>query len=291
MGLVTLKWNRRKIALTLSVFAIIGSSGTAKAVVADQYLSVKTAPAAVCYVEMWNDTAHGLNASPSSACTGTLIRNNRVLTAGHCVPGLKAAVRSEVSCNNGSQIFGIKGFEAHPQYALNSSEFISAEDDLHDVALIDLENPEKPGSKKFITPMPLATDEQITAALENPSQCQLWGYGQDDYSESGKTWGILRGATIDYLNDPTTLANLGAGQVTDREIYIGTSVYAAPGDSGGPIVCPSSTGGMIQIATTMSIHTTTAGADKGDHDSAHEKISFNLDWINEAADSPRLSDR
>jgi hypothetical protein len=69
-------------------------------------------------------------------------------------------------------------------------------------------------------------------------------------------------------------------------------VHAAPGDSGGPIICTQPNGNLLQIATTMERgHLLGSKGSPYYHFtySRHEMTSFNADWINKTADLPALS--
>jgi V8-like Glu-specific endopeptidase len=263
------------IVLTV-VLGLWLNTNTAHAVVTNNPLDAKLAPASVCYIEMWNSDSNDENtpfSTPSTACSGTLISDNRVLTAAHCIPAIRDAEKTQVTCGNG--IFSsIKGFAADPDY-----QNLGNAGDTHDVSVLDLESPQKPGSKHYITPMPLAsTQAQIATILMTPTNCTLWGYGRNDASTDDNSWGTLRGASVDDYITPQALQARTGWLNPPQDIYIGSDTHAAPGDSGGPIVCQAADGSLVQIATTMIEGQTTAGQEFTY--SVHEMTYFNTDWIN-----------
>jgi hypothetical protein len=261
------------------LFGLWLNATPANAVVAPHDLDSKTAPSSICYIEMWDGSTDAQApdgdialAPPSSACSGTLISNNRVLTAAHCIPAVRNSQRDLVTCGNGIDS-SIKGYASNPAY---ENEQASA--DLHDVAVLDLESPQKPGAKHFIAPLALAsTQAQINTILSQPANCNLWGYGRNDDSTTDNSWGTLRGANIDYLAPSVLEADTGWID-SPQDIYVGPEIHAAPGDSGGPIICQAADGSLVQIATTMIEGHTTVGPIPSY--SVHEMTYFNIDWIN-----------
>jgi V8-like Glu-specific endopeptidase len=259
----------------------------AYAVVTNHPLPTKGSAPQVCYIKFMGPAQGSDMTRPASACTGTLIRANRVLTAGHCIPNIAKATSVEVVCNDGKNGYSVKGYEADPDY-FESAEGEVVIQDRHDVALLDLDVNSK--KKSPIAPIALvANDDEMNALLAKPDRCSLYGYGRTADGDNN-TWGYLTISTIDYLT-PADWKKVSGWSSDAQDIYIGPAVHAAPGDSGGPILCAKDDGSLVQIATTMEEGKLTdkSSAYFGFTYSHHETIPYNLDWITKAADLPALS--
>jgi hypothetical protein len=269
----------------LLVSTLSATSSFAVVATKAQYLNPKTAPLSVCYIKIWSQGSDDtMTGQPTSACTGTMIETNRVLTAAHCIDSLKTAARSSVVCGNNDKEFSVQGYAVNPDYFSNKFG-----ENRHDVALLDISGSDKQG-KGYIAPMALATTEaEVTEALQNPSQCELWGYGRGDDSADDNSWGTLRGAVITYFS-PSEMESVLDTTPNPQEIDL-SPVHAAPGDSGGPIICKKADGTLIQIATTMDKEVHLDGPEKGFIYSAHEALSYNVDWIQSEMTLPKLPNR
>jgi Trypsin len=284
-----------------SVAALLGflCSIPAYAVVADHYLSTKDSPKSVCYIQYYKSTGENL---PDSGCTGTLIRNNRILTAAHCTDAFKAKEKSTAVASCGGRTFNVDGFEANPEYNASSDESTH----IHDVSILDVSGKNIPGSKNFITPMVLAdTTAKMNQALSDPTQCAIYGYGQTSDTSPNATlggkrnWGELKIATIEYIDDTPGVPTKG-WKDSQTKIYSGPNVHAGHGDSGGPILCKLADGSYTQVSvTTLEEPVTLASTDpktKKTHTtdeefSVHEAIPYNFSWIQQTADLPTLSNK
>jgi secreted trypsin-like serine protease len=258
----------------------------AYAVVTDHPLPTKNSAPQVCYLKFRNPENSSNLLVAASGCTGTLIRNNRLLTAAHCMDNIQKGYLLEVICNNGKRDYEAIGWEKDPAYAQTVTSDGNTTSDQHDVAIFDLKIPKK----NAVTPIAIVSDQNtIQTILNDPSKCSLYGYGRTDNSVD-QSWGNLSIGPVDYLN-AAALATVAPWEtdVADEDIFIGPTTHAAPGDSGGPILCAQADGTLVQIATTMEESSPISGPKI--YVSRHEMTSFNADWINPTADKPVLSNK
>lgn len=185
-----------------------------------------------------------------NVCTGTLIGNNKVLSAGHC--GLdhsgKDLNASGVRMDIAGQSYSPSAINVHPEYKKNFDPNLNDHTrEKNDLAVFDL----PPGAR---IPENTARDFGQTAAMGQ--NVTIAGYGHRSfggaYNPSTDPAGILRKGTntVGKVNDgliELTPSGLGTpsfqtGNTKDRgnigpnsTQYDPTRTQGAPGDSGGPL--------------------------------------------------------
>ena len=190
----------------LLLFAISVSS-LSYAIVGTSYISVHDLPEQSCVIVYLDRDGEFL-----SLCSGTLLFQTHIKTAGHCESNADDSNNTYVICPIGEE--KLIDFEErkkvisrriHPEYVGEGSQ--------HDIAVLEVESPFD------ITPMNYAKNEAEIKELLQNSECAIFGYGMNAQGKAGALLGT-KAQIIDTSAGP-------------HMILVGTSHYAQPGDSGG----------------------------------------------------------
>jgi trypsin len=175
----------------------------------------------VAYVTLYR------NGMPDASCAGSLIDQDSVLTAAHCLQNTTGAVvvvgRSDLRKKNRGQEIGASRPFIHPRYLGNG----------YDAGVLKLRRP-----VKGIKPLKLATASQNN--LETPGRkLKVAGWGLTGFNSTPSN--RLRQAQVPVVSDRRAERSYDAllepsGYVPPIMIAAGNSkVNACVGDSGGPL--------------------------------------------------------
>jgi len=174
----------------------------------------------------------------SLMCGGSVIDNNWVVTAGHCVYGntgrpgnfaVKVGVFDESSSTEtGESVINVKSIHLHPQYRPNPVPS-------NDIALIELATPIT--YSDHIQPVCLAASDANVAEQPNSGWTTGWG----TTSAGGQISRQLRQVQVPFVN-ATTCTRDYPGDI-NQAVMLCAGVQgrdSCQGDSGGPLVVQKS---------------------------------------------------
>jgi len=203
----------------------------------------------------------------SHICGGSIINQNQVITAAHCVEGALPVMDTVIAgahnriLESGHQKRRIKSMEPHEDH--NNPRFNN------DVAIITVTEP-----FDFSDPhvQPISMFKSSDAEIPAETICNATG------------WGLLYGGALlppnplQWIQIPTLgkgeCESLHEGYITEGMLCAGSKGHTmCNGDSGGPLVCPDSEG-IGKLAGLVSFgHTGCPDA------GVFTKVAFYQDWI------------
>jgi len=184
------------------------------------------------------DTRHGSTANEQQFCGGTLIDQDSVLTAAHCVDGssvspLRVTVGRTVLSSGQGQTRGVSRIFVHPNYRGNSS-------DAYDAAVLDLDGP-----VTGIAPIKLSrSSEDSLEQAGHFATVAGWGntIAQPASGTSGNNYpDRMRAARVPLVSDSRAKQVYGGGFVSSLMVAAGEKGKdTCQGDSGGPMFTKTS---------------------------------------------------
>lgn len=206
----------------------------------------------------------------STICTGTLIEEDVILTASHCLRGVGSA--GEIRVFNGLSLEGpgvtATGFGMHPDFD------VEAKRDAFDYGFIEV-----PAGALDATPIPTVLDQgewdEIAAGLDASDSVTLVGYGLDPDASVSESLGVKRKVTTSVRGFTKTGFEFVAG---------GDGRDSCEGDSGGPALARNAAGEFRLIGITAR------GSDPCGDGGFYGVPYFALAFVSEAVGRPLCGD-
>jgi secreted trypsin-like serine protease len=200
-----------------------------------------------------------------SACTGTAIARDLVLTAAHCLEP-RGEYRVAVPDARRLQITRVAQFERHPEF---DAESALAHRETADMALVKLAEP----LPQRIAPAPLGARDYFLIG----DRFIIAGYGID-FIGGVQSFGVLKSATLMTMQHPSSLQLRLADPATKGSK---SGLGACSGDSGGPVF--EDAGNRLLLVAVVSWATAAPGSAGCGGLTGVTPLALARDWITETA--------
>merc|ERR1711971_944628 len=204
----------------------------------------------------------------SFMCTGSLVSNKAVVTAGHCCDGLSPSLVGVVVGNYkmgeddpDEECIGVERVILNENY---DSWTIS-----NDICVLNLESEATLGPNVGTIPLPKSGEE-----YEEGTECQVAGWGD---TGNGGMASVTQKANMTVVSDAICRESYGQSEIADSMICVeGASGTGLPdlcqGDSGDPLMCGNQLSGFMSWGY---------GCADPSFPPVFTQASYYVDWIND----------
>ncbi|XP_027650737.1 coagulation factor XI isoform X3 [Falco peregrinus] len=218
----------------------------------------------------WQVSLHVKLPRQRHLCGGSIISNQWVLTAAHCVMSLEnpniwrvyAGILKQSEINEDTPFFKVEEIIVHPQYKYAQTGY--------DIALMKLDKPMNFTDLQLPICLPSKEDANILY-----TDCWVigWGYRK----EKGRVEDILQKATVPLMSREECQARYRKHRIGDKVICAGYDEGgrdACKGDSGGPLSCRHE-----EVWYLVGITSWGEGCARPRQPGVYTKVAEYSDWI------------
>ncbi|XP_074897739.1 coagulation factor XI-like isoform X3 [Buteo buteo] len=218
----------------------------------------------------WQVSLHVKLSRQRHLCGGSIISNQWILTAAHCVMSLEnpniwrvyAGILKQSEINEDTPFFKVEEIIVHPQYKYAQTGY--------DIALMKLDKPMNFTDLQLPICLPSKEDANILY-----TDCWVigWGYRK----EKGRVEDILQKATVPLMSKEECQARYRKRRIGDKVICAGYDEGgrdACKGDSGGPLSCKHE-----EVWYLVGITSWGEGCARPRQPGVYTKVAEYSDWI------------
>merc|ERR1712223_412182 len=203
----------------------------------------------------------------SLMCTGSLVSEKAVVTAGHCCDGMPASLMGIVVGN-------YKMSEQDPDQECISVEKVHLHENYNsfniqnDICTLVLQTKVTLGPNVGIIPLPKPGEEYAEG-----TECQAAGWG---ITSNGEMARVTQKANVTVLSDSTCRDSYGQGDIADSMICV-----EGPSGSGWPDFCQGDLGDSLMCGNELSGFMSWGYGCGMHYPSVFTQVSYYVEWIEE----------
>jgi secreted trypsin-like serine protease len=223
----------------------------------------------------WQLSQQLLSTTWSHSCGASLLSPQYALSAAHCVDGQSATTLRVIAGLNdrtntaGTQTSNVASYKMHENYNVGSATYAN------DIAILTLQTSIVLGGNVALATLPPDNNNDFAG-----TSCTITGWGRT--SSSNTLPNVLQQADINVISQSECASRIGSiGTIWANQICVYDSSNtrgACNGDSGGPLNCPTGTGGYY-VAGVTSFVVSSGGNCLVTYPSIYTRSSAYLSWI------------
>jgi secreted trypsin-like serine protease len=215
----------------------------------------------------------------SHSCGASLLSSTAALSAAHCVDGASASIIRVIaglyqrSDTSNAQTVNAASITVHQRYQVDAASYSN------DIAIIHLAGAvDTSASNVALLTLPADNNNNFAGTT-----CTITGWGRD--SRDNTLPDILQQADIQVITTASCtslMSPVNGATIWDNHICLydtANNIGSCNGDSGGPLNCPTGSGGHYVAGVTSWGISSVLGVCQQDYPSVYTRTSAYLDWI------------